>query len=83
VAHRVDGPRVFDDEEGNPLPLLYVDEVDAADRDRDRVDDEKGDVELHLMPRGGQIVGDVQKPIFGRHVAIVTPQFSNGKFCGV
>jgi len=64
VAHRVYRPCVFDDEEGNPLPLLYIDEVDTADRDRDRVDDEKGDVELHFVPRGGQVVGDVQKPIF-------------------
>jgi len=64
VAHCVDRPRIFDDEEGYPLPLLYIDEVDATDKDRDRVDDEKGDVELHLVPRGRQVVGDIQKPIF-------------------
>ena len=72
MAHRVDSPRVLDDEEGDPLPLIGIDEERTAREDSDSIDNEKGDIEFDLVLRIGEIISHVQKPAFYHsHDAIV------------
>ncbi len=71
MSHGVDGPRVLDDEEGNPLPFADVAEVDAPNKDSKRIDNKEYNIELCLMTRGYFIIGDVEKEFLEPHSLIV------------
>ncbi len=72
MAHGVDGPCVFDDEEGNPLPLADVAEVDTTNKDGKRIDNKKYNIELSLVTRGFLVVGDVEEEFLEPHGAIIS-----------
>ena|SRR3990167_3247975 len=63
VAHVVERPCVFNDEDGDPLRLAVCEKKETADNERHRVDDKKRHVESHLMSRDFLIVGHVQEPL--------------------
>jgi hypothetical protein len=64
VAHGIERPGVFDDEERYPFGVAAYDEKYAAQNERNRIDNEKGDVETLLVPRHLLVVGDVEKKSF-------------------
>jgi hypothetical protein len=59
VPHGVDGPSIFDDEEGDPLPLVDVDEIPGAGNDGDGIDYEERGVEFKFVTRYFFVVSDV------------------------
>lgn len=61
MSQGVDCPDVFDDEEGNPLPLVNVADIDTANDDRKGIDYEEGDIKLRLMTRGFFVISYVEK----------------------
>ena len=63
VAHVVERPCVFNDEDGDPLRLAVCEKKETADNERHRVDDKKRHVESHLMSRDFLVVGHVQEPL--------------------
>ena len=71
VAHRVDGPRVFNDEEWYPLPFTDVGDVDATSDDGKSVGDKKADIEIRFMPRNTFVVRDVEQLLLYGHIVCV------------
>ena len=71
MADGVYCPRIFDNEEGYPLPLADVGNVDAPQKNSERVDDEKGNVETLFVTRNFLVVGDVEEPVLYVHNDIV------------
>jgi len=71
VSHAIEGPRVLDDEEGDPLRFAIDIEENAAHNHGDRIGDEEYYIEHLLMPRGFLVVGDVEQEFFESHPEIV------------
>lgn len=71
MPHGVDGPGVFNDEEGNPLPLVDVNEIPGADTNCERVDYKEGNIEVELVSRDLFVIGDVDEKFFEPHTLIV------------
>lgn len=72
VAQSVNGPDVFDDEEGDPLPLVNVADVDASRDDGDSVDDKECNIKLRLVTRRLFVVGNVEQEFFEAHVSYIS-----------
>lgn len=64
MAHGVDCPRVLNHEEGNPLPLIDVDEIPSTRDYGDGVDNEERRVEFKFVTRDFFVVGDVAEELF-------------------
>lgn len=62
MAHVVERPRVFNDEDGDPLRLIVMDKKGAADDQRYGIDNKKSNIESLLVARNFFVVGDVAKP---------------------
>lgn len=72
VPDGIHGPHVFDDEEGKPLPLTDVANVDAARDDGYCVDDKKCDIELRFVSRDLFIICYIKKESLEPHCLIVS-----------